>query len=132
MKDWFNRIIKPKFFEIDSLGKTNWRQKNPVKYETKCTICDFPLVAEAKNGWFVHVVKADHLFLRNIYSDSEMKSMKIFDLESYKEILYRLLDLHDHFETALQDGVVENEIRDFMLEDLYYIEHTEYLYRTYS
>ena len=70
--DWFNRIIKPKFFE-----------KIPVTKEITCTICDFPLSVEAENGWFEHVAKAEHLFLRNIYSESEMKSMEITDMENY-------------------------------------------------
>lgn len=44
--------------------------------------------------------------------------MGIFDVEDYKDILNRLVDLHSHFETALQDSVINDEIRDFMLEDL--------------
>ena len=76
-------------------------KKNSVNYQTKCTICDFPLVAEAKNGWFKHVVCTEHLFLRNIYLDKEMQSMDTIDIENYKEILYGLVDLHSYFETAL-------------------------------
>ena len=116
LNDWFNSTIKPKFFEIDSLIKMDWRQKNSVTYQTKCTICDFPLAAEAKNGWFEHVVKAEHLFLKNIYSNEEMK--KIVGIESHKEIIYCLFDLHSYFEVARQDGVITDEIRDFILEDL--------------
>ena len=93
-------------------------KKNPVTKETTCAICDFPLSAEAENGWFEYVAKAEHLFLRNIYSESEMKSMEIPDIENYQEILYRIVDLHQHFETDLQDGVINDEIRDYMLEDL--------------
>ena len=93
-------------------------KKNTVNYQTKCTICDFPLVAEAKNGWFEHVVQAEHLLLRNNYSCEEMQSMGIFDGEDYKDILYRLVDLHSYFETALQDSVINDEISDFTLEDL--------------
>lgn len=44
--------------------------------------------------------------------------MGIFDVEDYKDILYRLVDLPSHFETALQDSVINDEIRDFMLEGL--------------
>lgn len=44
--------------------------------------------------------------------------MDIFDVENYKKVLHRLIHLHSHFETALQDGVINDEIRDFMLEDL--------------
>ena len=50
LKDWFNRIIKPKLFEIDCIVKTDWRKKNPATPKTTCVICDLPLVAEADNG----------------------------------------------------------------------------------
>ena len=56
--------------------------------------------------------------MRNIHSCEEMQSMGIFGVEDYKDILYRLVDLHSHFETALQDSVINDEIRDFMLEGL--------------
>ena len=118
LREWFNRIMKPEFFELDCFEKKALRKKNPMTKEITCVICDFPLSAEAENGWFEHVAKAEHLFLRNISSESEMKSMEILDIENYNEILYRILDLHHHFETALQDGVINDEIRDFMLEDL--------------
>ena len=75
-------------------------------------------MAEAKNGWSEHVVKDEHLFLRNICSNEEMKKIDIVDVKSYKEIVYRLFDLHSYFEVTLQDGVITDEIRDFMLEDL--------------
>ena len=118
LRDWFNRIIKPEFFELDCFKKTAWRKKYPVTKETTCAICDFPLSAEAENGWVEHVAKAEHSFLRNIYSESKVKSMEIPDIKNYKEILNCILDLHHHSETALHDGVINDEIRDFRLEDL--------------
>lgn len=48
------------------------KKKNPVTSETTCSICDFPLEPGSENGWFDHVVKAEYLFLKNIYSESEM------------------------------------------------------------
>lgn len=44
--------------------------------------------------------------------------MNISCIEDYKDILFRLLNIHHSFETALQDGVINDEIRDFMVEDL--------------
>ena len=57
------------------------------------------------------------MFLRNIYSYEGLEKGEIKDEESYKEILYWLA-LHSLFEAALQDGVICDEVRDFMLEDL--------------
>ena len=74
MRDWFNRIIKQKFFELDCFKKTAWRRKYSVTKEPTCAICDFPLSAKAESGWVEHVAKAQHLFLRNIYSESKVKS----------------------------------------------------------
>ena len=93
-------------------------KKNQVTSETKCSICDFPLEPESENGWFDHVVKTEHLLLKNLYSESEMNSMDILVIENYKEAFYRLLDMYHHFEVALQDGFVNDEIRDFMIRDL--------------
>lgn len=99
-------------------------KKNPVKTETVCSICELPLEAESENCWLDHVVKAEHLFLKNIYSESEMKSMDILDIENYKEIFYCLFDVYHHFEVALQDGFINEEIKKFMTEDLSYTYET--------
>ena len=99
-------------------------KKNPVKTETVCSICDLPLEVESENCWLDHVVKAEHLFLKNIYSESEMKSMDILDIENYKEMFYCLFDVYHHFEVALQDGFINEEIKKFMTEDLSYTYET--------
>ena len=44
--------------------------------------------------------------------------MNISCIEDYKDILFRLLNIHHPFEKALQDDVINDEIRDFMVEDL--------------
>ena len=48
-------------------------KKTPLAKNTVCSICHFPIDPESENGWFDHVAKAEHLFLRNIYSKEEMK-----------------------------------------------------------
>ena len=93
LKAWFNKIIKPKFFEVGYDKKDSWKEKNPVTNETLCCICDFPLDPYADKGWFDHVIEAEHLFLRNIYSYLQMKTMGIDDICEYKDILYQLLNI---------------------------------------
>ena len=107
LKNWLNQTIKPKYYELDSAKKHAWRKKNPVNFETKCSICDFPLEPRVKDGWFDFVVRAEHLFLRNIYEPEELEKMNIKEEQDYKELLYRLIDLCSAFETCLQ------EIRQF-------------------
>ena len=55
-----------------------------------------------------------------------MKSMDILDTENYKEIFYCLFDVYHHFEVALQDGFISEEIKKIMTEDL------SYTYKTFQ
>ena len=116
LKAWFNKIIKPKFFDLDYNKKDDWRKKNPLTNDTVCTICEFPIDSYAENGWFDHVVNSEHLFLRNIYPPSQMKIMSIDDIDEYKEGLYRLLNIFTAFEDALQYGQPSEEVINFIRE----------------
>ena len=98
------------------IKKTNGEKKNPLTNDTVCTICDFPIDPYTENGWFDHVVNSEHLFLRNIYSHSQMKIMGIDDIDEYKEGLYRLLNIFTDFEDALQYGQPSEEVIDFIRE----------------
>ena len=96
--------------------KTEWRKKTPGNSDTIGCICDFPLDSEYENGWFDHIAKSENSFLRNLYSESEIKSMNISCIEDYKDILFRLLNIHHPFEKALEDGVINDKIRDLWLK----------------
>ena len=85
---------------------------------TVCYLCDFPLTADNEKGWFDFVVRCEYLFLRNIYSNGDLKQMNIESKENYKEILRRLIEFYPLFESALQDGEICDKVRDFLLEDL--------------
>ena len=85
---------------------------------TVCYLCDFPLTADSEKGWFDFVVRCEYLFLRNIYSNDDLKQMNIESKENYKEILLRLIEFYPLFESALQDGEICDKVRDFLLEDL--------------
>lgn len=50
LKEWFNRIIKPKFYELDSLEKLHFRRQNPINDTSVCCIYDFPLSVDAESG----------------------------------------------------------------------------------
>ena len=111
VNDWFSRIIKPNFFETDDIKKQIYKKENPiVSSKTICSICDF-LLDVAKGVWFNFVVKCEHLFLRNIYSTSDLIEIDIETGEKYTEDLYRLLEMYPLFERALEDGDVCNEVR---------------------
>ena len=48
LKDWFSRIIKPKFFEIDAAEKQKFRKDNPLDKSSLCCLCDFYLAADSE------------------------------------------------------------------------------------
>ena len=60
--------------------------------ETPCSICGFLLDVEAEGkhkSWCDFIVECEYLFLRNIYSDTDLQNMKIDSIEKY-EIFDRL------------------------------------------
>ena len=104
LNDWFSRIIKPKFFDVEKIKKQVFFRENPmVDSETKCSICGFLLNIE-REDWFDFVVKCKHLFLRNIYSYNDRKQMNIETKEKYTEIVHKLLDFYPLFEEAIDGG----------------------------
>ena len=57
LNEWFSIIIKPKFFEINSIKKQICRKENPIKKEeTVCSICGFLLDVDNVR-WFDFIVK---------------------------------------------------------------------------
>ena len=118
LNDWFSRIIKQKFFELDDIKmRKNFKENPIVDSKTRCSICGFLLDVEG-GDWFIFVVKCEHLFLRNIYSYNDLKKMDIESEEKYTEIVYRLLEFYPLFEKAVDVGDVADEVRNFLLEDL--------------
>ena len=80
-KAWFQK--NHKILEVDIDRKLEFIRKNPIKKDALCCLCDFPIDPRIKNGWLDHVIKAEYLFLENIYSNEEMKKMKIEKLEIF-------------------------------------------------
>ena len=101
LKLWFNKIIKPRFFEVDYSQKDRFEKDNPITKNTLCSICDFPINPHSDNGWLEYIAKSEHLFLGNIYDQSQMKTTEIDDLNDYSNHIYRLLIIFEDFEDAL-------------------------------
>ena len=86
--------------------------------KTIYSICDFSICPFADKGWFDSFSNFEHLFLQIIYFYKQMKSMEIDNIEEYKQNLYRLLNILADFEDALQHGQRNEEVLDFITEDL--------------
>ena len=108
LKFWFNKIIKPRSFEVDYNQKDRFEKDNLITKENLCSICDFPINLHSDNGWLEHAAKPEHLFLRNIYDQYQMKTMKIDGFNDYSNRIYRLLNIFEDFEDALQCGMTKS------------------------
>ena len=119
LKDWFSRIIKPTFLEIDSAEKQKFRKDNPLDENLLCCLCDFPVAADSEKGWFDFVIRWEYLFLRNIYLYEDLKQISIQNEENYEDIIRRLIEYYPLFENAIQEGDMCDKVMNFLLEDLH-------------
>ena len=74
MNDWFSKLIKSKFLELNDIKKQAFIKENPlIPSETTCWICGFLLDIEAcgdNKRWYDFIVEREHLFIRNIYGEN--------------------------------------------------------------
>ena len=112
----FTKLIKPRFYELQYTKKDDWRKKNPLTSDRVCTICNFQMDPKAENRWLDHVI--EHLFKRNIYSPSQMKTMGIEDIGEYDQYIYRILNVFYDFEDSLKTGETNEQTINFIREDL--------------
>ena len=86
LNDWFSNTIKLKFFELNDIKKQIFTSENPVvSSKTISSIGGF-LLDVKQEGWYDFIVNDGHLFLRNIYTPSELEEMNI-ETEKYCEIV---------------------------------------------
>ena len=88
INNWFSKNLKVQELDVDQ--KKDFRDNNSFTPRTLYCLCDFPMTARAENGWAMHVFKAEHLFLENIYSEKDMQKM---DIDNFK-IITQYLFLH--------------------------------------
>lgn len=93
-------------------------KENPIiPKKTMCSICGFSLNFE-EESWYDFVVECEHLFLRNIYSEEELKKKKkIQHTNEYREILDRFLEVYPMLENVLEDGDISEGFKNFLVED---------------
>ena len=99
-------VIKPTFFELNDIKKQIFIKENPiVPSKTTCFICRFLLDVEADSkehkNWYDFIIESEYLFLRNIYSSTDLKEIDIGTTEKCRNIIYGLLELPPMFERAL-------------------------------
>ena len=76
----FSDTIKSKFLDLNNIKKQNFVKENQfVPSKTVCSICGFLLDVHARGKhkrWYDFIVECEHLFLRNIYSDTDLKKIE--------------------------------------------------------
>ena len=99
---------KHKILEIDIDQKFKFIRENPIKKDSLCCLCDFPVDSKVENGWLDHVLKAEYLFLENIYSEDQMKKMKIEKLELFMKKIKKIFDNLDDFCESIEQEYKDN------------------------
>ena len=119
---WFSNTIELKFLCLNDIEKQIFIKENPiVPSKTICSICGFLLDVHTRGEhkrWYDFIIECEYLFLRNIYSDTDLQKMKIDDIEKCYEIFDRLVELFPVVESALEDGNTSVEFENFIIEEL--------------
>ena len=107
LNDWFSKLIKPKFLELNDIKKQASIKENPlIPSENTCCVCRFLLDIEAcgeNKRRYDFFVEREHLFIRNIYGENELKEMEnIKDITSYYYEFERFIDIVPVVEQALE------------------------------
>ena len=122
LNDWSSNTTKPKFYELSDIKKSVFVKENPIVLsETICCICVFLLDVGAtgkQKRWYDFIVDCEHLYLRSIYSESDLKGMEIETYNKYYSIFNKLVRIFPEVESALHDGESSEEFKNFIFEDL--------------
>ena len=98
---------KPWNFRNRPWSKAWIYSKKSCKKDSLCCLWDFPIDQRVKNGWLDHVIKAEYLFLENIYTGEQMKKVKIKKLQLFEKKIKKILDNVNDFCDS-----VESEYKD--------------------
>ena len=127
---WYHSKYKNQ--ELSLQSKNEFEKENPIDWENgECVLCRFPLEANPttceneKLSYGDFVIKKEHMFLRNIFSEEELlKSSSIATFESF----------HKHFIEFLEIVVfLEEEIKSSRLfSDCSYVNLKRFIEKHFS
>ena len=100
---------KYKNFELSIDSKKEFEQENPIQWENgECVICRFPLgtnptsFGNEKMSYGDFIIKKEHMFLRNIFSEDELKkSAALCSFESFHKHFIEFLEIVIFMEEGL-------------------------------
>ena len=108
---WY--YTKYKNLELNIENKNRYERENPIDWENgQCVLCRFPLQANPtspqneKMSYGDFVIKKEHMFLRNIFSQEELsKSPSINTFESYHQQFFKFLQIAVFLEEAIKSSL---------------------------
>ena len=125
---WFNLKFKKQNLELSNEKRRDYETENSIDWENdNCKICNFPLhvnlttfdVEKEKMSYGDFIVKKEHKFLRNIFSEKElMSSAAIKNLQSFHENFSKFLQVVVYLQNSI------NSIKDFL--ECFYDELVEF------
>ena len=75
-------------------------------------------VVDEQKSWYNFIIQCEHLFLRNIYSEVDLKRMGVSNIDDYLLTIEKLRSLYSDLENALNGRDLSEELSNFMREDL--------------
>ena len=114
---WFNLKLKKQNLELSNEKRRDYETETPIDWKNdNYKICNFPLhvnpttfdVEKEKMSYGDFIIKKEHKFLRNIFSEKElMSSAAIKNLQSFHENFSKFLQVVVYLQNSI------NSIKDF-------------------
>ena len=75
-------------------------------------------VVDEQKSWYNFIIQCEHLFLRNIYSEVDLKRMGVSNIDDYLLTIEKLRSLYSDLENAFNGRDLSEELSNFIREDL--------------
>ena len=75
-------------------------------------------VVDEQKSWYNFIIQCEHLFLRNIYSEVDLRRMGVSNIGDYLLTIEKLRSLYSDLENALNGRDLSEELSNFIREDL--------------
>ena len=75
-------------------------------------------VVDEQKSWYNFIIQCEHLFLRNIYSEVDLRRMGVSNIDDYLLTIEKLRSLYSDLENALNGRDLSEELSNFIREDL--------------
>ena len=128
---WFNVKFKQTFATIKPIAKLRFESENKIDWQKdKWFLCKFPMKLEPTNSltpdsamtYGDFVIRFEHTFLRNIYSEEQLRSAEhTKNLQNYYDIFQKYIQICVGLLALLnsnrRDNFISDEVEEFVEEE---------------